>query len=89
MFKQRKEEPDLDFTDEELDVYGDFSDAVLGGKNPVIEEYMKRAPGSGARLKSLLEGEVLVSAEVARLRADYPGVDLARLLDPDWRSRRK
>ena len=89
MCRERKDEPDLDFTDEELDVYGDFSDAVLGGKNPVIEEYMKRAPGSGARLKSLLEGEVLVSAEVARLRADYPGVNLARLLDPDWRSRRK
>ncbi len=27
----------------------------------------------------------ITDAEVAKLRAEHPGVDLARLLDPDWR----
>ena len=28
-------------------------------------------------------------AELARVRTEHPGVDLARLLEPDWRSQRK
>jgi hypothetical protein len=77
------------FTDEELAVYGDFSDALRDGKRPDIEKYVKRAPGTGARLRRLLETEVRLFAELAKLRAEYPGVDLARLLDPDWRSPRQ
>ena len=77
------------FTEEELAVYGDFADALRDGKNPVIEEYLKRAPEAGARLRRLLETETRLYAELAKLRAEYPGVDLARLLDPDWRGRKK
>jgi hypothetical protein len=83
------DEPGMDFTDEELDVFADFSDALREGKKPDIAEFLKRAPGASARLKSLLEAEARVCAEVERLRADYPGVDLARLLDPDWRRKKK
>ena len=78
-----------DFTEEELAVYGDFSDALRDGKRPDIDKYLKRAPEAGARLRRLLETEARLHAELARVRAEYPGVDLARLLDPDWRSRKK
>jgi len=78
-----------DFTEEELAVYGDFSDALRDGKRPDVEKYLKRAPKAGARLRRLLETEVRLFAELARVRAEHPGVDLARLLDPDWRSRKK
>jgi hypothetical protein len=89
MKNERKFTSKPDFTDEELDVFADFSDALRDGKNPDIEEYVKRLPGAGTRLRRLLEDEVWARAQVARLRADYPGVDLARLLDPDWRRKRK
>jgi len=77
------------FTEDELAVYGDFADALRNGQNPKIEEYLKRTPEAGARLRRLLETETRLYAELAKLRAEYPGVDLARLLDPDWRSRKK
>jgi hypothetical protein len=38
--------PDLDVTDEELEVFGEFSEAARDGKNPDIEEYLSRVPGS-------------------------------------------
>ena len=78
-----------DFTEEELAVYGDFADALRDGKHPDIKQYLKRAPEAGARLRRLLETEARLYAELARVRAEYPGVDLARLLDPDRRSRKK
>jgi len=78
-----------DFTEEELAVYGDLSDTLRDCKHPDIEKYLKRAPGAGARLRRLLETEVRLFDELARVRAEHPGVDLARLLDPDWRSRKK
>jgi len=83
MMNQREAVSVPDFTDEELAVYGDFSDALRDGKRPDIEKYLKRAPRAGARLRRLLETEVRLFAELAKLRAEYPGVDLARLLDPD------
>jgi hypothetical protein len=89
MNSERKETSIPDFTDEELDVYGDFADALRDGKHPDIEEFMRRAPGAGARLRRLLETEVQLFAELAKLREEYPGVDLARLLDPDWRRQKK
>jgi len=72
-------------TDEELDVFGDFSEAQRDGKNPDMEEYLRRVPESAGELRPILETVVRLCAEVEQLRADYPGVDLARLLDPDWR----
>jgi hypothetical protein len=89
MKHERRVTSELGFTDEELDVFADFSDALRDGKNPDIEEYVKRLPGAGARFRRLLEDEVWARAQMAQLRADYPGVDLARLLDPDWRRKKK
>ena len=89
MKANHKETSGPDFTDEELTVYGDFADALRDGKAPDIEEYMKRAPASGVRLRKLLEAEKSLCAELAKLRAAHPGVDLARLLEPNWRGRRK
>jgi hypothetical protein len=89
MKNERKATSKPNFTDEELEVFADFSDALRDGKKADIEEYVKRLPGAGTRLRKLLEDEVWARAQMARLRADYPGVDLARLLDPDWRRKRK
>ena len=89
MMNQREAATVTDFTEDELVVYGDFTDALRDGRHPGIEEYLERVPGAGARLRRLLETEVRLFAELAKLRADYPGVDLARLLDPDWRGRKK
>jgi hypothetical protein len=89
MMNQRKAASVPDFTEEELAVYGDFSNALRDGEHPDIEQYLKRAPMAVARLRRLLETEKRLHAELTKLRAEYPGVDLARLLDPDWRSRKK
>ena len=77
--------PESDYTDDELAVFGDFSDAQRDGKNPNIEEYLRRVPESADRLRPMLETVVRLCVEVERLRTEHPGVDLARLLDPDWR----
>ena len=77
--------PELDCSDEELELFGDFSTAQRDGKNPDMEEYLRRVPGSADKLRPMLETVVRLCAEVEKLRAEYPGVDLARLLDPDWR----
>jgi hypothetical protein len=82
-------EPETDFTDAELDAFGEFSDAVLAGKNPSIDEYMKRVPGAGPRLRKLLEADLWLHGEVAKLRTRYPGVDLARFLDPGSKRHRR
>ena len=74
------------FTDAELDVFGEFSEAVRDGKNPSVEEYLQRVPKSAARLRPLLETDARLGVEIAKLRAEFPNVDLARLLDPGRRS---
>ena len=89
MKNERRATSEPDFTDEELVVFAGFFDALRDGKTPDIEEYVKRLPGAGARLRKLLEDEVWARAQMAQLRADNPGVDLARLLDPAWRRKRK
>jgi hypothetical protein len=76
--------PESGYTDAELEVFGDFSDAQRDGKNPDIEAYLKRVPGSAKKLRPILETVVRVCTEIEKLRAEHPGVDLARLLDPDW-----
>ena len=81
--------PVEEFTDAELGVFGDFSEAARDGKNPSIEEYLRRVPESADRLRPILETTVKFCAEVRRLKADYPGVDLARLLDPGRRRKRR
>ena len=82
MKQQREDNEELECTDEELGVFGDFFEAARDGRNPDIEEYLKRAPGSADRLRPILETVVKLCAEIEKLRAENPGVDLARLLDP-------
>lgn len=77
--------PEDEVTDAELEVFGEFSEAARDGKNPDIEEFLRRVPESADRLRAILETVVRLCAEVEKLRIEYPGVDLARLLDPDWR----
>jgi hypothetical protein len=85
--RKSKHEPGL--TDAELDLYCEFAEAERDGKNPDIEEFLKRMPESADKLRPDLEAVVHVSAEIRKLQAAYPGVDLVRLLDPDRRPRRK
>ena len=87
MKKDRKATSEQDYTDAELDVFGEFSEAVRDGKNPDIEEYLRRVPKSANKLRPTLETVVRLCAEVEKLRAEYPDVDLARLLDPGRRPR--
>ena len=84
MRNERRVASEPGYTDAELEVFGDFSEAQRDGKNPVIEEYLRRVPGSADRLRPTLETVVRLCGEVEKLRAEHPGVDLARLLDPDW-----
>jgi uncharacterized Fe-S cluster-containing protein len=78
-----------EFTDAELDLYGEFSEAARDGKSPDIEEYLRRMPESADKLRPDLEAVVKVCAEIRRLKDAYPNVDLAELLDPGRRARRK
>ena len=89
MRSNRKSEPVLEFTDAELDVFGEFSEAARDGKNPDIEEYLGRIPESTDKLRPILETVVKLCAEIRTLKAEFPDVDLARLLDPGRRSKRK
>jgi hypothetical protein len=72
---------DVEFTDAELDMLADFSDAGLAGKEPDIEEYLRRCPGSEARMRPLLEIDVMLRREITEFRREYPHVDLGKLLD--------
>ena len=87
MKHERRATSESDNTDEELDVFGDFFEAARDGKNPDIEVFLRRGPGSAKKLRPVLETVVRLCAEVEQLRAEYPSVDLARLLDPEKRPR--
>ena len=86
MKNERRVTSESDCTDDELVVFGDFFEAARDGKNPDIEEYLRRVPGSADKLRPMLETVVRLCAEVERLRAKYPNVDLARLFDPESRT---
>lgn len=70
------------YGDRELDLYAEFSEAVRDGKNPDIEEYLRRVPEAAATLRPDLETVVKVCAAVRKLDVVYPDEELARLLDP-------
>jgi hypothetical protein len=89
MRSNRKAVPEPEFTDAELDVFGEFSEAERDGKNPDIEEYLGRIPESADKLRSILETVVKLCAEIRKLKAVYSDEELARLLDPGRRAKRK
>ncbi len=89
MRSKRRAIPEPEFTDAELDLYGEFSEAARDGKNPDIEEYLRRIPASADKLRPDLEAVVKVCAAIRKLKAAYPNVDLAELLDPGRRPKRR
>jgi hypothetical protein len=80
---------DIDFTDAELDMFGDFTEAVQRGENPDMEEYLRRCPGSEAKMRPILEMALLLDREVTQYHRKYPHVDLARLNELRRKSRPK
>ena len=72
---------DMDFTDAELEMVADYTDALLARKNPDMEEFLKRCPRSEAKMRPLLEVTLLLDREITQFRRKYPHVDLGRLLD--------
>ncbi len=81
MANERADPEDIEFTDAELDVFGEYTDALLAGKNPDMEEYLKRCPGSAAKMRPILETSQLLDREITQFRRKYPHVDLGKLLE--------
>ena len=86
---KRKSEPESECTDAELNVFTDFSEAARDGKNPDIEEYLRRIPESADKLRPDLEAVVKLSAMIRKLKAVYPAEELARFLDSGHRPKKK
>lgn len=81
MESERPKGQDIEFTDTELDMLADFSDAGLAGKEPDIEKYLARCPGSEAKMRPLLATALMLHRETTRSRRRHPHVDLGKLLD--------
>jgi len=77
-------EPEEDFgeyTDEELDLYGEFSDRLGKGEQPTIEEYLARLKdGSQERLRGMLENDVWFYGLMQDFKRRHPGRSLWDLL---------
>jgi uncharacterized Fe-S cluster-containing protein len=86
---RRKIEPESEFSDAELAVFGEFAEAERDGKHPDIEEYLKRIPESADKMRPSLEAVVAVGVAIKQLKDAYPNVDLAELLDPGRRWKKK
>jgi hypothetical protein len=87
MESERPKGQDIEFTDAELDMLADFSDAGLAGKEPDMEEYLKRCPGSEAKMRPILETDAMLRKEITEFRRKYPHVDLVKLLDLKHKSK--
>jgi hypothetical protein len=81
MQNERLKGMDIEFTDAELDMFGDFTDAVQARENPDMEEYLARCPGSVAKMRPILETSLMLDREITQFRRKCPHVDLGRLLD--------
>jgi len=89
MANERKDATDIDFTEAEIDMFGDFTEAVQAGKKPDMEEYLKRCPGSEAKLRPILETALLLDREITQFRRKYPHVDLRKLREMSRKPRPK
>jgi len=79
MGSERTDPKDMDFTDAELDMSSDFTDALLAQENPDMKEYLARCPGSLAKMRPILEMSLLLYREITLFRRENPHVDLDRL----------
>jgi len=89
MESKRTDPEDIDFTDAELDAFGDYTDALQAQKNPDMEEYLKRCPGSADKMRPILETALLLDREITQFRRKHPHADLDKLLDPKQKSGNK
>ena len=58
----------------------EFLELARAGARPDPEQYLSRLPGSRARLRPILEGAALFSAEVERFKREHPGVSILEWL---------
>jgi hypothetical protein len=79
MESERANPEEIVFTDAELDLSSDFTDALLAQANPDMEEYLKRCPGSLAKMRPILEISLLLYREITQFRRENPHVDLDKL----------
>lgn len=89
MMQDRKPDAERELTDDELDVFGDFADAERDGKNPDIEEYMKRCPGASSRLRYTLESVKAVYPVMAQYKRAHPEMTLERFLSDVRKARQR
>jgi len=79
MADERSDTTELDFTDAELDLFGDFTEAVQRCEHPDMEKYLARCPESEAKMRPILEMALLMDSAVTQYRRKYPHVDLRKL----------
>jgi hypothetical protein len=69
------------YTDEELDLYGEFSDRLVRGERPVVEDYLDRLKnGSKERLRRMCENDVWFYGLVQEFKRECPGRSIWDLL---------
>ena len=77
-------EPEEDYGDctaEELDLYGEFSDRLVRGEQPVIEDYLARLKdGSKENLCRMCENDVWFYGLVQGFKRECPGRSIWDLL---------
>ena len=89
MADERNYATDIDFTDAELDLFGDFTEAVQRCEHPDMEKYLACCPGSEAKMRPILEMALLMDSAVTQYRRKYPHVDLRKLRELVQRQRGK
>ena len=62
----------------------EFLELVRAGARPDLEQYLRRLPGSRARLRPILEGALLFGGEVERFKREHPGMSIF-----EWLCRRE
>jgi hypothetical protein len=79
---EHQRETDIpELSEAELQVYGEFSDALVRRENPDVEEYLGRVPeASRPKLRQSLETAVWFQGVADRFKADHPGIRLFDLL---------
>lgn len=87
---EHQREPDIpELNAAELQVYGEFSDALVRRESPDVEEYLGRVPeASRPKLRESLETAVWFQGVVDRFKAAHPGIRLLDLLLPRRRAPR-
>lgn len=89
MEHKRTKPEDIEFTDAELEMFGDYTDALMARRNPDMEEYLARCPGSEVKMRPILETSRDLDCHITQYRRKYPHVDLGKLLELKHKSGKK